>query len=177
MPVLSVPGRNGRVNKVDRHPDRAAIIQALIARQPRSAIASRYGLHPSDLHRYWDKYLGPTLRVNDVPLNNNRQDDKVTVNDSLVNKVVESAQSASTLSFVERKLSRYDRILSQAESDGDVRAWAQVDRAETAALELRSRLKGETQTTTSAPQVVVLFAESGHQRLDLGAGQVIDPEA
>lgn len=89
----------------------------------------------------------------------------------------QSVEAASTLDLVHHKLSRYDRILSQAESDGDVRAWAQVDRAETAALELRSRLKGETQTTTAAPQVVVLFAESGHQRLDLGTGQVIDPEA
>ena len=166
----------GRPSPIDKHPEREQIIAQIMARIPRPQIAEKFGLKTYVINSYVKNRLLPMIRAQAGLDNRVKTDTLVATEPQSVAKLTQSALDGSTLSYVERKLSRYDRILQQAESGGDVRAWAQVDRAETATLELRSRLKGETQTTTAAPQVVVLFAEGAHQRLDLSAGKVIDPE-
>lgn len=164
-----------RLGLVDSHPDRSAIIAGLVARVPHLTLYKQFGLSPQVLANYWTKHLAPALAARIPSLVDNKNTLSEAANRQDFHNVKLSADSASTLSHVERKLGRYDRILQVAESEGDIRAWSQVDRAETATLELRARLKGEGVQQAAAPQVIVMFAEAGHQRLDLGGGQVIEP--
>jgi hypothetical protein len=42
----------GRYNTIDTHPERAAIIGALLAKTPILEISAKYGVHPQALYRY-----------------------------------------------------------------------------------------------------------------------------
>lgn len=163
--------------KLDNHPARSQIIAQMVARISPAKIAAEHGISEPTLRSWFKKRVVPILVATTKSATTPAIDNEVALRDQDAIMARQSVEAASTLDLVNRKLARYDPMFRAAAGTEDVRAWAQVDRAETAALELRARLKGETQTTTAAPQVVVLFAEGAHQRLDLSAGKVIEPES
>lgn len=76
--------------------------------------------------------------------------------------------------MLEKKWAGLERMKSLAESKSDVGGWASLDRAETAALQLRAQLSGELQTSQQPTVQVAILIPSPQAPAD--DGEVIDAE-
>ena len=124
-----------RVCTVCRHPDRAAIDEALVAGAAYRDIAGQFQLSPSSVHRHSSEHIPATL--------------------SQAAEAVEVARADDLLSQVRSLQARALAILAKAEEAGDLRTALGAIREARGNLELLARLLGELDDT---PTVNVLVS-------------------
>ena len=167
------------ISTVERHPNRNAIISKMMAGVPLKRIAAEYNLSQAALSRFKARTLQPLVL-------SPKSSQTVSVTPQTVAEVTQAksdvrsmATAMSTASYIDRKMSRYGEVLAMALEKGDPSAWASVDRAETAALQLRADLLGEkAQAQAPNVQIAILIPRLPPDS-DAGGdeGEVIDVSA
>lgn len=169
----------GSVSAIEAHPQKKAIIDCILARVPQREIARRFGMSQAAVHRFIQKAVKPALTKQSTQ--------NITTASSQTVKDIRHAKQESkglialesTAALLERKWSGIERMKQLAETKEDIGGWASLDRAETAALQLRAQLAGELAPQASSNiQVAILIppppasGADGCQVIDVDARQV-----
>lgn len=151
---------------VESHPKRKEIIDALLSGESARSVVKRLGLSLSHhcLSRYMKENVAPALRRNTIASKVIRQSGlanergELDENSRQVMDATKAALAANPIiARVEKKYSRYDRWFAGAEEQGDFRALASIDGAESKALELHARLSGLLDGPQSQSHSIVLI--------------------
>lgn len=146
------------ISTIERHPNRQAIINKILAGLQLKDIAAEYNVSPQALGRFRRNTLRKIVLSPKAAQSASVTPQTVSQLTQLKSNLNTSIAAMSTAAMVERKLGRYDRLLGKAEMDNDLRSWASIDRSETAALQLRAQLAGELQQQAQSNiQVAILI--------------------
>ncbi len=165
----------GPRSSIEQHPQFKAIVDSLLSMTPQREIAKRFNVSQAALSRFSANTLKKALsRKNPMDAVGVRAETAQTIKQSK-SESAELIRLESTAALLEKKWSGIERMKALAESKSDVGGWASLDRAETAALQLRAQLAGELQPqVTGNVQVAILIPSPAAMR---DAGQVIDIDA
>lgn len=163
------------LSTIQQHPQLKAIQSKLLAGIPVRRIAAEHKCSYQALGRYKRNVLAKAILQGQskVPANVSRESiEPIKAIQSNINTLI-AAQSTAEL--LERKWAGIERMKALAEGKSDVGGWASLDRAETAALQLRAQLAGELQPQVAGNVQVAILIPSPAAMQD--AGQVIDIDA
>ena len=154
-----------QVRRIDQHPKRNQIIDALLAGQSSRAVAKLAGVSHTQVADYKRKVVLPALKNAGKTLERNNVPEEIAekVQETVALTKLAAAENP-VLTRIEKKYERYDRWIDGAEKKEDFRTCASIDGAETKALELQARMLGLIDAPVSTTNIAVVLLASDQRQ-------------
>jgi hypothetical protein len=153
------------ISTIEQHPSRKLIISKILAGDSLKSIGAEFGLSAQSLSRFKTRVIRPALKSQTRAEGVSIAPQSVADLRQFRSETAAMIPDLTTEDLLRRKIARYPKLLDKAEAAGEFGAWASIDRAESAAIELRGRLRGEFEIAPDA-QVQIMVVMPRLERCD-----------